>query len=295
MAHRVPSEGSERLAAVFDARPAGGRDALPAGIGPGRPGTWPSAVRHAPPDPPTVPLPVLTAAGSPAGRLGSMLRRLLPGGRVVARVDPGRPGATALALVAAAAAVVAAAGVWMERPRAEPVDTLPAVAVTTQDPPPGGPPAGGPTGRLVVSVVGKVRTPGLVEVPDGARVADVVSAAGGALPGVDLSTVNLARRVADGEQIAVGIAPAPDAVAPGPGGAGAAGGGTAGGVDGPVDLNRATAAQLDALPGIGPVTAAAILEWRTRNGRFSRVEQLREIDGIGERRFGQLRGLVTVS
>ena len=63
----------------------------------------------------------------------------------------------------------------------------------------------------------------------------------------------------------------------------------------PVNLNRATAEELDALPGVGPVTAERILEWRTRNGRFSRVEQLREVDGIGERRFAQLRNLVTVS
>jgi competence protein ComEA len=102
--------------------------------------------------------------------------------------------------------------------------------------------------------------------------------------------------VVDGEQVAVGVPAAPDAAAhaaPGavPSGAGdAAGGGPAG----PVDLNTATVGQLDTLPGVGPVTAQRILEWRTRNGGFVRVEQLREVEGIGERRFSQLRELVTV-
>ncbi len=160
------------------------------------------------------------------------------------------------------------------------------------------PPA--PAGPLVVSVSGKVVRPGLVEVPEGGRVADVLAAAGGALPGTDLTTLNLARRVSDGEQVAVGVPAAPDA-APGPV-AGAnpgssAGSGTGGGASGPaakVDLNAASAEQLDGLPGVGPVTAQRILEWRTRHGRFARVEQLREVEGIGERRFGQLRELVTV-
>lgn len=235
-------------------------------------------------DPPTVPLPVLPVPvgrdGSLVGRLGTWVRRFVPAGAVAARVDPGRPGATALALVAAAAAIVAAAGVWFERPRAEPVDALPAVSV--------GAAAGeaGPTGQIVVSVVGKVAEPGLVTLQDGARVADALSAAGGALPGVDLAGVNLARRLEDGEQITVGVAPPTAPADP------AAAGTRAG--PGPIDLNTATVAQLDTLPGVGPVTAERIVEWRTRNGSFRRVEQLREVDGIGERRFAQLRALVTV-
>ncbi len=165
---------------------------------------------------------------------------------------------------------------------------------------------GGVAGLLVVSVSGRVAHPGVVRVPDGARVADVLAAAGGAQPGVDLSGLNLARRVVDGEQIAVGVAPAPDAGGQPPSGAAGAGGaagssgsgGPAGvGSAGPtakVDLNTATVAQLDTLPGVGPVTAQHIVDWRTRNGRFVRVDQLREIDGIGERRFQQLRDVVTV-
>ena len=170
----------------------------------------------------------------------------------------------------------------------------------------GGGAAGGAAGLLVVSVSGRVAHPGVVRVPDGARVADVLVAAGGVQPGVDLSGLNLARRVVDGEQIAVGVAPAPDAGGQPPSGAAAAGGAAgSSGSDGPagggsagptakVDLNTATVAQLDTLPGVGPVTAQHIVDWRTRNGRFVRVDQLREIDGIGERRFQRLRDVVTV-
>jgi competence protein ComEA len=120
----------------------------------------------------------------------------------------------------------------------------------------------------------------------------VLDAAGGALPGTDLSALNLARRVVDGEQVAVGVPAAPDAAPlaiPGAPPSQASGAPT-----GKVDLNAAAVEQLDALPGVGPVTAQRILEWRTRHGRFTRVEQLREIEGIGERRFAQLRELVMV-
>jgi competence protein ComEA len=264
------------------------------------------------------------------GRRAAWMRRCWPASWRAARVDPGRPGATALALVAAAAAVLAAVGVWTERPRVAPVGGLPDISAiagsvpTTSTVAPGaGPPtaAASPTGPptspaspadsptaatptppaagMVVSVSGKVRRPGLVEVPAGARVADALEAAGGALPGTDLARLNLARRLTDGEQVAVGVPAAPDS-APAAAPAVAGGSGAAASGDDPpapgakIDLNAATAGQLDGLPGVGPVTAQRILDWRTRNGRFSRVEQLREVEGIGERRFGQLRELVTV-
>jgi competence protein ComEA len=213
--------------------------------------------------------------------------RWLPGSWRTARIDPGRPGALAVVLVGVVAAVVAAVGVWREAPRVEPVPELPALVTTTAT-------AAAPVSTaavaetLVVAVAGKVRRPGLVRVPPGSRVADVLDAAGGPLPDADLSGVNLARKVGDGEQVAVGVPPAPDAAqAPVPGGEG-------GSPSGPLDLNSAGVEQLDGLPGVGPVTAQRIVEWRTRNGRFATVDQLREVEGIGERRFGQLRGLVRV-
>ncbi|MEJ3652706.1 ComEA family DNA-binding protein [Actinomycetes bacterium KLBMP 9759] len=238
------------------------------------------------------------------------LRRFVPPALRGARLDPGRPGATAVVAAAAVAAAAVMFGVWSARPQAEPVAALPAVSVAEQassrpasdpDPPPAGSSSGSssgapvgsaevPPGPLVVSVSGKVARPGLVQVPAGARVADAINAAGGALPGTDLAGVNLARRLADGEQVAVGVPPAADTAAVPPGAGGARGSGPVG----KVDLNVASVEQLDALPGVGPVTAERIVEWRSTHGRFARVEQLREIEGIGERRFGQLRGLVTV-
>jgi competence protein ComEA len=137
------------------------------------------------------------------------------------------------------------------------------------------------TGTIVVSVVGRVGHPGLVNLSDGARVADAVQAAGGPLPGVDLAGLNLARRLTDGEQVNVGVPPPADS----PPGAG---------VPTKVDLNSASLAELDTLPGVGSVTAQRVMDWRTRHGRFTRVDQLREVDGIGPARFAQLKDLVVV-
>ena len=242
-----------------------------------------------PPEP--VPSPV------PAGRAGRLVRRWVPEDLRTARWDPGRRGALLLVAVAAAAAVVAALGVWRDRPVPEPV---PALAVITESAlaPGSGPPTSVPTAtpgpaELVVSVVGRVERPGLVRVPDGARVADALDAAGGVLPDTDLTALNLARRLTDGEQLLVGIAPPLGLpVPPDPGAATAAGGAPTAG--GPLDLNTATLEQLDALPGVGPVTAQAVLDWRAEHGRFTAVEQLREVPGIGESRFGQIEDLVRV-
>ena len=144
---------------------------------------------------------------------------------------------------------------------------------------------------LVISVVGKVRSPGLVTVPSGARVADALRAAGGALDGVDVSALNLARKLTDGEQIYVGV-PVPAGVQAGAAAPDQASGGEPGGK---VNLNTATQDQLDTLPGVGEVTAKRIVDWRTQHGAFSSVEQLQEVDGIGATRFSRLRDQVTVS
>ncbi|MDQ0376388.1 ComEA family DNA-binding protein [Amycolatopsis thermophila] len=138
---------------------------------------------------------------------------------------------------------------------------------------------------LVISVVGKVRTPGLVTVAAGSRVADALRAAGGAIEGTDVTALNLARKLADGEQIYVGVPPPPGVPQPA----------TSSATSALVDLNTATAEQLDALPGIGEVTAQRIVDWRTKNGGFRSVDQLREVEGIGETRLSRLREQVTVS
>ncbi|MFI1207576.1 helix-hairpin-helix domain-containing protein [Streptomyces sp. NPDC020802] len=157
-----------------------------------------------------------------------------------------------------------------------------------------GPAPAGATGTaIVVDVSGKVREPGIHRLPAGSRVEDALKAAGGVRPGTDTEGLNRARFLVDGEQVVVG---APGTVA-GPGAAGTAGGtgGTAaaGGVaSAPVALNTATLEQLDTLPGVGPVLAQHIVDYRTQHGGFRSVDELREVNGIGDRRFADLRNLV---
>jgi competence protein ComEA len=142
-----------------------------------------------------------------------------------------------------------------------------------------------PMPRLVVHVVGAVRRPGLYRLANGARIADALRRAGGATRRADLSLVNLAAPVSDGTQVVVPRRV--PAVATG-GGEGAAAS-TAGG---PVHLNTATVDQLDELPGVGPVTAQKIVDWREQHGAFSSVDDLDAIPGIGPARLEQLRELV---
>lgn len=133
---------------------------------------------------------------------------------------------------------------------------------------------------LVVAVAGRVARPGLVRLPAGSRVADAIDAAGGALPDTDLSTLNLARKVTDGELIVVGVPPPPA-------GAGAVAGGL-------VNLNTATLDQLQTLPGVGPVLAQRIIEYREQHGGFANVADLRNVTGIGDARYNELKTRVTV-
>ena len=137
--------------------------------------------------------------------------------------------------------------------------------------------------RLVVHVVGAVRRPGLFRVAEGARIADALGRAGGPTRRADLSAVNLAAPLADGQQVVVPVRLPPGAAPP----SGATGAGAK------VSLGIATIEQLDELPGIGPVTAQKIVDWRTAHGPFRSVEELDDVPGIGPARIEQLRELVT--
>ena len=211
------------------------------------------------------------------------------------RADPGRAGAMALAVIAALAVLVTvftlvrshpAPVVSAKLPPVEPVSsTAPASAKAADQ-------------SVVVSVVGLVQQPGLVTLAPQARIADAVSAAGGLLAGADTLGLNLARHVDDGEQIIVGVAaPAGHRGALGSSAAGrpaAPASGTPAKPSGPVNLNTGTVEQFDALPGVGPVMAAAIVAWRAANGKFTSVDQLGEVDGIGPARLERLRPLVRI-
>lgn len=151
------------------------------------------------------------------------------------------------------------------------------------------PTTAGPGGEVVVDVAGKVRRPGIVTLPAGSRVADALQAAGGVRPGVDTAALNLARPLVDGEQVLVGL---PALAGPAPGVA--PGSSPTAGTTVLVDLNTATMEQLDTLPGVGPVTGQAILDWRAEHGGFTSVDELLEVDGIGDATLADLRDLVTV-
>ena len=161
-------------------------------------------------------------------------------------------------------------------------------------------PGAAAAGLLVVHVVGQVAKAGVYRLRAGSRVGDAVTAAGGATRAADLAAVNLARVLVDGEQI---IVPKPGEVVAAPGAAGsgagsgqAGGGGGAGsgGSGGKVSLNSADLSALDTLPGVGPVLAQRILDWRTEHGRFTTVDELGEVSGIGEKLLAQLSPKVTL-
>ncbi|SEC82402.1 competence protein ComEA [Nocardioides exalbidus] len=226
----------------------------------------------------------------------------VPGRHASRRMQVGglRLGPVHLAVVTVVAALaVGLAAWWAIRDQAEVVPLGPAAASgsssstssgTSGSPEPladvSAPPDA--TGDLVVDVAGKVRRPGIAVLPAGSRVIDALEAAGGARRGVDLTALNLARPIVDGEQILVGVAPAPGVA----GTVGSAGSSTPSGSL--VNLNTADQAALDTLPGVGPVTADAILSWREENGGFTSVDELLEVDGIGEATLEDIAPLVTI-
>ncbi|MBT2413178.1 ComEA family DNA-binding protein [Streptomyces sp. ISL-12] len=224
-----------------------------------------------------------------------------------------RRGVLALTVVLVAAAGLAVQHFWTGRTQSVPAPDLVRAAATPYggrstpageagatgtpggtDPMTAGTPGATPGAEIVVDVSGKVREPGVHRLPPGSRVADALRAAGGVRPGTDTGALNRARFLVDGEQVIVG--PPPQGAGTAAGSVGASGGGTAGGPGAgpaaPVSLNTATVDQLDTLPGVGPVLAGHIVEYRTQHGGFRSVDELREVNGIGERRFADLRDLV---
>jgi competence protein ComEA len=221
------------------------------------------------------------------------------------RADPGRAGAIALAAIAAIAVLVTIFTLMRDQPAPVVSAKLPPVEMAssaTRGPSPR--PSAGPNQPVVVSVVGLVHTPGLVTLAPGARIADALKAAGGTTDGADTIGLNMARQIDDGEQIVVGIAPVKGqpAVLGSSVSSGSAAPGPPGTASRPnkaspaevINLNTATVQQLDTLPGVGPVRAAAIVAWRDANGKFTSVDQLGEVDGIGPARLEKLRPLVRV-
>ena len=238
----------------------------------------------------TVTAPVTVDDGDPGTALPVGIgRHRAPG--PAARWDPGRYGAWSLWLAGLLAALLLVVWTWVDRPRVAAVDGAPP-APTAPSTPPVGEVAETST-TVVVAVVGQVASPGLVTLPSGSRVADAIAAAGGLLPEADPAAVNLAAPVADGEQVAVGLSAAVPAGGGPAGGAGESGTGGSGS-GGLVDLNTAGVAELDALPGIGPVLAQRIVDHRSHQGPFRSVEELDDVPGIGPATAAELAELVTV-
>ena len=270
---------------------------------------------------------------SPATRPGRHARRSVDAGTVVLgwihdRLPPtlqGRVqmGASHLSVVAVLVAVALGVTAWWTVRASDPGDLVPARSPVEQDVPsllvspntavsPGPSPAtasgtgaeaglgavgvptpemGVGTGEIVVDVAGKVRRPGIARLPFGSRVVDALEAAGGTRRGVNLGSLNLARVLVDGEQVLVGVATVPGVAAS------AAAAPAPPGTEPPaplVSLNTADQAALETLPGVGPVTAQSILQWRAEHGSFTAVEELLDIPGIGEATLAELAPFVTL-
>jgi competence protein ComEA len=194
-----------------------------------------------------------------------------------------------LGLVFAAMAVLRARPVALATPQSLPV------SVSTHPPSASSPAAStssSPRPRIVVHVVGAVRRPGLVRLPHGSRVQDAIDAAGGLRSSAAPGELNLAQILTDGQQVLVGSRAHPGGRLSG--GGNDSGSGASSGSSPQVDLNTATATQLDSLPGVGPVTAERILAWRTEHGRFRRIDELQEVEGIGPKTYADIAPHVRV-
>lgn len=221
------------------------------------------------------------------------------------------------------AAGVLLGGYALTRARSHPV-VPPAIAAAPLAPTPGtsndpgGSSAPGPNTAsesvsaepdVLVHVVGAVNRPGVYRLPSGSRVVDAVDSAGGLAPRARPGELNFAQPLDDGQQVVVGTSEQPGGEVRGAGQDGTSGGsapssdgtstttdggGSSGSAGDKINLNKATAAQLDTLPGVGPVTAGKIITWRDQNKKFSRIEELQEVPGIGPKTYAELSPLVTV-
>ncbi len=288
-----------------------GSEVPAAGVRPRGDALFPPVVRPEPPVPSVSAAPSAgsetpeaTERGSPVrlrGRLAAALRERTPLW-VQTRCGLEPRALAALAVILLVAAGLAGGYFWTGRPepvrapeivRAAPAAATPATSAAGAGPgnesgpaPGGGGAPGAGAAKVVVDVGGKVRRPGVLTLPAGSRVADALRAAGGANPGADLTGINRARVLMDGEQVLVGLPGVPV------GGVGPGAGAGTGAVGAPLSLNAATVEQLDTLPGVGPVLARHIVDHRAEHGGFRSVAELREVNGIGERRFADLETLV---
>jgi competence protein ComEA len=202
-----------------------------------------------------------------------------------------------IATSAGAVLVIAAAALWLLRSPTPAVESaLPRAKAgpsVSSSAPPGGSPGAVTSvmaGVIVVQAAGAVVKPGVYRLPPGSRVTDLIAAAGGVEQGVDESVLPLAAKVVDGQRVYVPRPGEPTPVVP----VGGSAGGVGGVPTGPVNLNQATVEQLDALPGVGPSTAAAIIAYRDKHGPFRSVNGLLDVPGIGDGKLAALRDLVTV-
>jgi competence protein ComEA len=270
-------------------QPAGPRHALPddeaeeeageAADGSGEPEDWLDRLRH-----PAVPEPP-----QPVAPAGAPLRPWLKqaAGRAV---EFGREHLAAVVVVLLVGVAWSAYSILQAR--SSPVA---AAAPVIQASPSASPQApGSPAARVVVHVIGAVREPGVVELPEGSRVADAITAAGGLTESAAPGELNLAQVLGDGVQLKVGTRKHPGGWIRDGTGAAADPGSTVGaaGEQAKVSLNSATLAQLDTLPGVGPVTAQKILDWRKEHGKFTAITELQEVDGIGPKTYANLEAHV---
>lgn len=191
-------------------------------------------------------------------------------------VTPAQQAIYPILKIVVAAVLLTAGLVWLNRPAqvSVPDTTSPGIPISASST---NPLTVEGVGQIVVDVKGDVQTPGLVTLTAGARVADAIAAAGGVIPNADVSGVNLAERLSDGQMIFIGNAQS-----------------MALNSDARINLNLATETDLDSLPGVGPVMAGRIIAWRESNQKFHSVEELQEVPGIGPKVFANLKPLVRI-